>query len=81
MSTRFCQLFRKHRVVVSWICLLLGIRLLAAIRHRYDIDEAQNLHLVYGWLIDELGLATGTKVNVFRPSNAGPPGGNLTCAR
>ena len=53
MSTRFCQLFRTHRVVVSWICLLLGIRLLAAIRHRYDIDEAQNLHLAYGWLNGE----------------------------
>ncbi|MEX1118986.1 MAG: hypothetical protein WEB60_09350 [Terrimicrobiaceae bacterium] len=32
----------------------LVVRVIAVVRHQHDIDEAQNLHLVYGWLQGEL---------------------------
>jgi len=35
-------------------CVLLLVMLASLLRHRHDIDESQNLHIVYGWVEGEL---------------------------
>lgn len=41
-------------VVAQWLCGVLPVvRLIAVFRFQHDIDESQNLHVVYGWLVGE----------------------------
>ncbi|MFY8215357.1 MAG: ArnT family glycosyltransferase [Chthoniobacterales bacterium] len=42
-------------LAAKWLCVvLLIVRLIAVFRFQHDIDESQNLHVVYGWLSGEL---------------------------
>jgi hypothetical protein len=42
-------------IAAQWLCaFLLLVRLIAVFRFQHDIDESQNLHVVYGWLSGEL---------------------------
>lgn len=42
-------------VVAKWLCaVLLLVRVIAVFRFQHDIDESQNLHVVYGWIGGEL---------------------------